>query len=260
MRRREARVLRRATRVVFTSPMTTQKMATLHPRHAAKFTTILNGFDDPPKEIPSSRTRDYLLLRHIGVVPKHRPPEELLEGLTLLRRDHPDIAARVRVEFVGSWDGDLPALVSRRGLCDLVAFVPPVSYDESRRLMAEADVLLLLPVTAESSEVIASILFDYLAAARPLLAISTAGSGDDWLLRSLGADRGTLARTPLHITESIVRFAHERQTRGRLPAPAWDVAQLKGRFHRRTLTHELATVFDSVLGSTSRWPRLRRSA
>ena len=119
----------------------------------------------------------------------YRDPDVFLDGLRILAAEHPQVARQLAVRFVGR----CPSVAERaaaRGLTRLVEVRELVSVAESRRMMADSDVLLHLQTLDEASkDCIAAKLFDYLGARRPILAIVTPGGGDDWLLRQ--CDAGT---------------------------------------------------------------------
>jgi len=99
---------------------------------------------------------------------------------------------RLRWIFVG--DGEdkaaLVEAVTRRGLEDVVRFVPFQREDELAAMFAAADVLLLNQLRSVKDTVIPSKLLTYMSAGRPVLAAVNAGSQGAEILRE--ADGGRL--------------------------------------------------------------------
>jgi len=239
-RAEEARVLRRARTVVFASPLTAKVYRRLYPRCADRFISIPSGFEggDVIVSDPSVGRREKIVVSYVGRTSAIRRPEALLAGLRLLVERHPELAARLSVRFTGECQ-EVTSLVAAAGLEGIVRVEGPVSYEESRRVMRDSDVLLLLQtLEGPGSDVISGKLYEYLAARRPILGVISPHGGDAWLLKQSGA--GVVAGlSPEGICAAFVGLHEDRGRQdGRAGAdPGW-----LEQFEWRTLTTQLAQV------------------
>jgi glycosyltransferase involved in cell wall biosynthesis len=93
----------------------------------------------------------------------------------------------IEVDIVGPYETEEKNLVQKLGLGDVVRFAGQVGYEESRRRQLEADVLLVLQVHGPGFELaIPGKLYEYLASARPILALLPKGEGADLVTRAGG--------------------------------------------------------------------------
>jgi glycosyltransferase involved in cell wall biosynthesis len=76
----------------------------------------------------------------------------------------------VRIDLIGSSDLDLREIVDARGLRDVVALTPPVTYDVAREKLRRSDALLLLQ-TGTQLQVPAK-LYEYIGLGKPIFALT----------------------------------------------------------------------------------------
>lgn len=234
------RVLTRAARVVFTSPLTLEAMHERFPSVAReRWVTITNGFDDTPVEPLREVPEDVCLFRYIGVLNERRQPDVLISAFALACQD-PELRASAALELIGSSAGHESKLSLAPGC--RVSFRGHVSRSESVRYMFGSDVNVLLQTISEGEDVVSGKAFDYLHAQKPILAVVDPRGGDAWLMRETGA--GKVA--PWSDVEAIAREMKEcwrawKAGEGRAQKGALD------RFSRRALTQQLASLFDDVL-------------
>jgi hypothetical protein len=182
----------------------------------------------------------------------------LLDALMALRQSDPPLAARIRLDLIGTTYAAPPRiepraadLVADRGLGDQVVEQPArVPYLDALSLMAAADGNLILGDL--TTYYAASKLMPLLAARRPVLALLHGDSEPAALLTRLGARAvvcyGTEAvpspNAAVHtLTSTLVDFVH-----GRIPIVDSDFAA-DGALVDRTaerMTGELAAVLDRV--------------
>jgi glycosyltransferase involved in cell wall biosynthesis len=234
------RVLERAARIVFTSPLTLEAMSRRFPQlRRERLLTITNGFEDTPVAALRDVGAECCLFRYIGMLNERRQPDVLIRAFAVAAAD-PEFRAAARLEFIGSAGGHEDKAGLAPG-CD-VRFRGHVSRAESLRYMAGSDVNLLLQTISEGEDVISGKAFDYLHVRRPILGVVDPAGGDAWLLRETGAgsvvpwqDVGAIAR------ELSAEF--QRWRAGDRPALRQEVS----RYSRRALTAQLASVFDEIL-------------
>jgi glycosyltransferase involved in cell wall biosynthesis len=192
--RMERLCIEAAARVTVTSPMALALYLDRYPAYAWKFSLFPNLFDDddvwnepPPAEGP-------VVVAHTGRLYGSRGPEPLLRAIEVLQRESPGMLDRLRFLFAGFLDDACAAQL--RGSDARIKNLGPVSMVEARNLQRSAHALLLLdpqPVGGPPPVVLPSKILDYLAARRPIVAVTAEGTAShDIALRAGGA-----------------RFAHE---------------------------------------------------
>ena len=142
-------------------------------RYRAKAYTIPhlgNFWESPPPYQPGV----VMELLHAGSILAQRNPTTLLQAVGLLRDQTPDLAAQLRVTFVGHANPFVDQAVATYGLADSVRTIPYTDFAELWALTCRADVLLLLESPMAEGVFMPSKLADYLSARRPILALSPA--------------------------------------------------------------------------------------
>lgn len=134
-----------------------------------------------------------LVLRHAGFLMKERRIDALLDALRIFRERRP--SARLRVELAGRYAGGSPP-EPPEDLRGVVSFLPDLRPREAWDWLRGAHALLLIEAGMAEGIFFPSKLADYLAAGRPILALSPrVGVVADWLGRGGGivADPGAAA-------------------------------------------------------------------
>lgn len=239
-RRWAARVLQRAAKIVFTSPLTSAEMQRRFPEvPRERFEVLTNGFDDAPVAPLRDVAADRCLFRYVGMLNERRHPDPLIQGFARAAED-PEFGARAVLEFIGSASGH----EVKRALapqCD-VRFRGHVSRAESVRHMFGSDVNVLLQTISEGQDVISGKAFDYLHAKKPILAVVDEAGGDAWLVRETGAGHIASYRDVDAIARALgALFRAYREGGGKLPDV--DVR----RFTRRGIAERLARLLDDVV-------------
>jgi len=114
-----------------------------------------------------------------------RTPEPLLRALALIATRRP-IACELHVAFVGTPVPSHRRLATTLGLGDVVEFAGRVSFAESARRAAHADVLLVIDAPSDESLFLPSKLVDYLPLDKPILALTPSRGASADLIRRLG--------------------------------------------------------------------------
>lgn len=242
------RILRRAARIVFTSPMTLQEMQRRFPDvPRERMCTITNGFSAEEIEPLRDAPAHVCLFRYVGTLNERRRPDVILDGLRIARESNPELAADVRFEFIGGMAGHEPR-IDACGLTGVVTNVGRVSHDDSLRMMHGADVNVLLQTITEGQDVVSGKAFEYLAARKPILAVVSENGGDAWLVRETNAGIVAPFDDAAAVAEAIEHcWRAWRSGTGELTMSDEQLA----RYARRNLTRKLAQVFDDVLGAQS---------
>jgi len=242
----ERRIINKAVRIVYTSPLTTHIMKQkVSKASARKMTTITNGFSmeqqyQSEKETPSHKC----VFCYVGKLSKNfRNADILLRGFKQACQD-PELARDVHLQFIGGMD-NFDMEVAQYGLGDLVQSTGYVSHSESKRFMRGSDVLVLLQtITGPGIDVISGKGFEYLSARKPVLAVVPDSGGDAWLIRQHNAGIITGVQDSNRIAHGI-RHYWELWKQNKLTSK---VSQFNiNHFERRHLTKNLAALFDEVL-------------
>jgi glycosyltransferase involved in cell wall biosynthesis len=113
-----------------------------------------------------------------------RTPEPLLRALATLARRRP-LASELCLTLVGTPVGAHQRLARSLRLEHVVEFTGRLSFAESARVAADADVLLLIDAPSDDSLFLPSKLVDYLPMGKPILGLTPVHGASADLLRSL---------------------------------------------------------------------------
>ncbi len=153
-------------------------------------TVIYNGVPTEdiaptPRPRPNNATKTLLYAGNLGLL---QELDLLIEGFVALRQEHDLSGWQLHLLGAGAQLEALKQQVAELNATDNVIFLPPVSRDDAVRQMEEADLLYLnLKQDPTLERTIPSKVFDYLIAARPIVA-GLAGEGQS-LLESTEANR-----------------------------------------------------------------------
>jgi glycosyltransferase involved in cell wall biosynthesis len=147
------------------------------------FFTVTNGYDLEEYEnlAKPSQKSDALRMIYTGRLFKNRRGYELLHAAGNLFRQKPHLKSRLRVEYYGGVTSEIretmEKLIDQYDLQSNISFLPDVPYEKAKKLQVEADILLLIVDTGETtSGVIPGKLFEYIAAQTPILCIAEQGA------------------------------------------------------------------------------------
>lgn len=186
--RMEADVVSGADAIVFVNAQTADRVMRKYPTEwRRKAHVVPHGFDRDEAPPPPPAARDErLTIVHTGrFYDGVRTPEPLLRALSALKRRRP-LRSHLRVVFVGTPIPSHRRLASSLGLDDVVEFTGRLSFAESARWTAAADVPLVIDAPAEENLFLPSKLIDYLPAGKPILALTPPRGASADLVRALG--------------------------------------------------------------------------
>jgi glycosyltransferase involved in cell wall biosynthesis len=187
-RRMEAEVVREADALVFVTAQTADRVMRKYPASwRQKSHVVAHGFDGGAVWHPPTRRADARL--HLVYTGRFydgiRTPESLLRALATLacRRS---LENELRLTLVGTPLGSQQRLARGLQLDHVVEFTGRLSFAESARIAAGADVLLLIDAPSDESLFLPSKLVDYLPMRKPILALTPVNGASADLMRSLG--------------------------------------------------------------------------
>ncbi len=198
----EKRTLGAADALVTVSDPWASRLQQRYPNR--KIWTITNGFDPDDFRSPSPPlTRDFTITYTGRLYEGQRDPTMLFEALGDLLKEGVIPASDVRIRFYGTIEPWLPALVEKFGLTTMVELHGHTPRKEVFEHQRESQLLLLLPWSDPSETGHHSAkLFEYLAAARPVLAV---GGSRGVLTQALGeANVGVHALSKAQVREFLI--------------------------------------------------------
>lgn len=240
----EQRIIKKAEKVIFTSPLSTQIMKNkLDAKLRGKVETITNGFEPvylPPLHCNPDNVCHFVYLGRLSK--GHRSPDVVFQALRVLTKR--GISKKIKVDFFGSSDG-IEQDVESLGLSSIVHFHGQVSREDSFCYMRGADVLLLIQtITGDGGDVIGGKAYDYIGAKRPILAVVPDEGGDAWLLKTVGVGTCVGITDPEKIADGFERLVKEWEA-GKLKEI--DAGEKIKLYERKSTTSQLASLFDNVL-------------
>lgn len=250
--RLERMVVKSAAHVVTS---TTQLRELLRQRYAnqspSKFTAILNGYDEADfAALPARKAMraERLVVVHAGNInADFRDPCPLFRAIASAREQGKLDAAKILLRFIGGGpyaDSErMRKCVADTRLARSVEFLPRVPYVEALTALANADLLLLLQASDDTTSLVPAKLYEYLRSMCPVLALVLPGATTEVIAQTGG---GWLAnpRDAGALQEAIVEI-YALWQRGTLAHRHANPETLR-QFDRRRLTGELAGIFDGV--------------
>lgn len=249
----ERRVFARASRFTFTTPGAARLYAQRFPAAADRIRVIENGYSDEAfrqaealaaaAPAAASRGDGPRVLLHSGIVyPDWRSPVRLFEALRAAKACGRVDAARLRLVFRASGHDDfVRSLGAAHDVSDLIELRPPLPYVDALAEMLRADGLLLLQ-SNDCNDQIPAKAYEYLRAARPILALADPVGDTAQLMRRAGLPHQAALEDGPGVAAALDRFlADLRDDRIALPSAATIAAA-----SRRARTGELAHVLDEA--------------
>jgi glycosyltransferase involved in cell wall biosynthesis len=245
----EKRTLRRADALVTVSEPWATRLERRYPEK--KIWTITNGFDPDDFDSPPPALTEEFSITYTGeLYAGQRDPTMLFEVLSDLIKDGSISASELRIRFYGRIEAWLPALIEKFGLNEIVALNGPTPRLEAVAHQRESQILLLLPWSnpKETGHHSAK-LFEYLAAARPILAIGGARGVITETLES--AEAGFHALSKAQVREFMLSAYANYKTKGCVPYSG--KRQAVEEYGHPNMARRFAQVLDSVVeGARSR--------
>ncbi|MDX1529993.1 MAG: glycosyltransferase, partial [Rhodothermales bacterium] len=232
----ERAVLRRADRVVTVSPAWRDLLRAKVERPDRAFRVIQNGFDPEDFGPPPEPSTDQFTVVHVGSLYGSRSPEALWEALSQLR--HEGATPRLRLRLVGRVGAEVLAALTAQGLEPITEHVPYRPHREAVEEMQRATVLLLIMEPSRHERgLITGKLYEYLAAARPVLGIGDPEGDATAILEGTGAGV-VFARDDRAAIIAYFRTRYAEWEQGRLPAGA--TTEAAAPYSRRVQAGQLA--------------------
>ena len=217
---------------------------------------VVVGYDERDFASPSVREpRGTFEMAHVGSLYGDQRADLLFDAMDLLLERRPELAATIRLRFVGSKQEDkLRALVRGRRVEQIAHIESKVPPAEALRLQRESDVLLLFPFRGEWNRTsygtysYPSKIFEYFGAERPILSMPGDADWVDALLAKTGA--GQTADTPTEIAQVVEQLLARWRESGAL---AWNGDRAAVRaFTHRAQAERIASALDRASDTSRR--------
>lgn len=236
-RRLERWCVRRASLVLTTTAGIRKQLLSLDPR---RITVIPNAYD-PEDLVGVEPTRfERFTVVYAGSFYASRTCEPILRAFKRLRDGGRLPPRGLALRVLGVSGSDVADLAARCGVSDLVEVEPFLPYRAALSRMLGAD-LLLIVVGEGHGDMIPAKLFDYLAARRPILAVTPPGSEAGDLVERLGVGRVVDPADVVGIAEAI---ASQIQSPPGAALSGADLSQFEARRTMADLDAELRRILD----------------
>lgn len=225
------RCLRQASRVVSISQPIIDGLVERHPFLAGRALVIPHSFDRSEPVEPVSLDDGFWLVHTGRFYRREAQAKSVLRGLAALPAD-------VKVLFAGVEGGEMMAEARRLGIEDRVRVLPFVPHPQSLGLQHAADGLLL--ITTLGPESVSSKTFEYLAAGKPIFAVTPPTTAAHKVLHEVG---GVVTVAPdAQIDRELAAFVTAVRS-GSLRGP--DAAATR-QYEAPVMARRYAELFDSL--------------
>ncbi|SFU39807.1 hypothetical protein SAMN05216480_102245 [Pustulibacterium marinum] len=233
----EKEVLQRADGISVTSYTTKKEFEALTTQ---PIKVITNGFD--AVTLPATKLSDKFTLAHIGSLLSGRNPEALWQALQALQQEEPSFAADLEVVLAGKVSEEILETITAYGLKDAVRLPGYISHGEALQLQRESMVNLLIEIDSKETQgIIPGKLFEYMAAARPILAVGPAQWDAASIVETTQTGHSFLYTDMVAIKKQLLSWYRQYKA-GELQVNPTDLEQ----FTRKVLTKKMAAYLASL--------------
>lgn len=209
-----------------------------------KFVTLTNGFDGV-LTTPQRREKNApMVCLHLGELYRGRRIDTLCQAVLQLVGTGKLKFTDIKIVCVGPADPAILESARQSGSelleNDVLQFRPRVSYEEGQRLLAAADILLVLQGNHRG---VSAKFFEYLQSGKPVLAIAKEGD----LTQLIDDTHCGLWADSENVPDIATKF--DAMTRFPSRAPG-EIKLLEDRFHFRSLAGRLAKLMEGVAGNS----------
>jgi glycosyltransferase involved in cell wall biosynthesis len=189
----ERRAVRRAARIIFTTPSTRRMYLDRYPDlPAEKCLVISNGYDEEDFTALSLRqdapaAEKPLRLLHTGTLyPEERDPRPFFRAVSRLKTESRISKDNLQIAFRAPGSENLyRSMLNEMNIADIVQLQPHIPYRQSLQECADADALLLFQA-ANCDHQIPAKAYEYLRVQRPVFALTTQTGDTANLLNETG--------------------------------------------------------------------------
>jgi hypothetical protein len=209
-----------------------------------KGVVISNGYDPADLEGVEAEVfpRPWTIL-HAGSFYPWRSPQVFLQGLALWLQQNPERRAETSVVFLGQVESDTARQAAVLGVDDVLRIEPGRPYRDSARAILGADLLLLIPGSHRNLKyMMTTKIYDYLAAGKPILAVSGESAASTFLQAHPEFARVANAESPESVAGALETLYQDAKS-GRIEPLAGEALR---PWHRRETVRTLAQTLDCM--------------
>ena len=142
-----------------------------------KFTTIMNGYDrDDFNFVQNLPLNNKFTITHCGSISRVSNPEPFLAAIKLLFEEFQELKEQLCIKFIGiDIYGHLKQLVEKYQLTDFIEPIQYLPHHQALEQIMKSHLLFITIIKKTDEEIITGKIFEYLAAGKPILLISTDG-------------------------------------------------------------------------------------
>jgi glycosyltransferase involved in cell wall biosynthesis len=236
--RLEKDVLLSASAIITTNRRVKELLITRHKFLNYNDVKILSQGYDPADFAESMQVKKQekkFQIAHAGTFYADRTPQHFLQAVKRAIAEHPPLAEKLEVHFIGAFRAIDKRLITSLGLDTLVHIHGYLDHRACVRELMASDVLWL---TLGNDKQSPGKVYEYLGARKPILACIP-----DGFIRQTLAEAGAAVIVQPDdvkgITKALLNFFDQHE-KGKLPKPRDEVVE---RYNRIILTEELAKVF-----------------
>jgi len=237
----EAAVLANADRLLVTCNATGELFASKLPgqKISDKITTLTNGYDE--KDFPAGNVKEAstFTITYLGTYGENYNIDVLLDAIESLETLSPqDIILR----FIGAISSsNLEKLKNRSNIS--FEFIPYLNHDKAIKALLESSALLLVvPASRRSQEMIPGKLFEYMAARKPILALAPKSGDVAEILKQTKSGK-TFERNDTAVLSDYLEELIDNHKKGELRVKSSGIE----KYSRKNLASELADILDEEL-------------
>ncbi|OGF48528.1 MAG: hypothetical protein A2231_00050 [Candidatus Firestonebacteria bacterium RIFOXYA2_FULL_40_8] len=245
----EELVIKNADAVISVTAPIVDDFKNNYPRYSGKIHLITNGFDPADFENITRKVEDKFSVIHVGTIyGATRNPSGFLKAFDEFLSTEGVEPEHCRAVFAGNIDrfnaGVVEEMKSVLKHKNFLVQIPYIAHEECIKLLYSSSVLLLIEGEAKS---LTGKIFEYLASARPVIALAAENSPVALLIKETGSGEVMDINDTKKIKESLLRLYADFKNSG-LPDNK-NTALIK-RFSRKELTKQLAEIINSFKGET----------
>lgn len=239
-------VIKNSDSCIFTTQATTNIYQNAFPKFKNKFHTIYNGFDPEDFKTKSSSKNSPLNPKkfnivYTGTLNASRSPKNFLTALEQLFDQHPELKSKIEVHFFGASDSAFALTQLPPHTCHFHGFTP---HNECLQHLQSADLLLFITGDEPGGEnILAGKVFEYLAAQKPILAMTYPKGETAKILKKSPQAKIILQDDTEAAAKTLFTLYKSPQTHTITPQ---DSSSEIEKFSRKNLTEQLAKIFDQL--------------
>ncbi|HOY30927.1 MAG TPA: glycosyltransferase family 4 protein [Bacteroidales bacterium] len=216
----------------------------LQRKTSKKIHLITNGYDDKYFSHLEYKPNPKFRITYAGSLSKEQDPVCFFNAIELLKHNK-EFYENSELLFLGNFPSYLTELVNSSSYKAHTKFSPYTYYVESLNGIAASELLLLIvPKTDDNKCIITSKLFDYMGAARPLVAFGPVNGDAASIMLGAGAGQMFDYADSINAAGFILEcFENWKNNKTSSSADKSKIAE----YTRRNLTKKLAAIFDNVV-------------